>query len=145
VSGYDATVLVVKDVESGSTFGAFAPSEWHVARGFYGTGEALLFSLRPARAVRRWSGRNSYNMLSDESSIALGAGGNAFGLWLGADFAHGSSGPCETFEGDGSLAPSSEFKVAAIEVYGLVTPSLLDDDDDDDDDDDADADADADD
>lgn len=121
--GHAATVLLVRDAERGALFGAFAPTEWHVAKSFYGSGETILFSLRPSRKVLRWSGANSYFMLSNEESLALGAGG-CFGLWLSADFAHGSSGPCETF-GQGMIAPDAEFRCAAIEVYGLVPPSIL--------------------
>ncbi|KAG8460819.1 hypothetical protein KFE25_010874 [Diacronema lutheri] len=124
--GHAGTVLLVRDAELGALFGAFAPCEWRACKGFYGSGETLLFSLRPKRQVLRWTGANSYFMLSDESSLAIGAGG-CFGLWLSADFAHGSAGECETFDA-GMVAPAREFRCAAIEVYGLVAPSVLADD-----------------
>jgi len=120
--GYEQTVLLVMDTDTNAVFGAFAPVEWRVADSFYGSGEAMLFSLRPTKEVQRWSGRNSFFMLSNERSIALGAGG-CFGLWLGEDFSTGSAGPCETFEMS-TIAPTREFKCATVEVYGLVPPSL---------------------
>ncbi|KAJ1476227.1 TLD-domain-containing protein, partial [Baffinella frigidus] len=50
VSGRHDTVLLVKD-DAGHTFGAFVPSPWKNAKGFYGTGECFVFKLAPTFQV----------------------------------------------------------------------------------------------
>lgn len=90
-------VVAIKS-EDGNVFGAFC-SEWRepaAPPAFYGSGETFLFSVErvqnlpplpsgeppPHEAVHlhRWSGANSFFMLSDRDHFAVGSGGH-FGLW----------------------------------------------------------------
>ena len=146
-AGCGSCILAIKDRE-GNVFGAFC-SEWRepsLPPSFYGSGECFLFSVErlvdlpplpvgdappPNEAVNvhRWTGANSFFMLSDRDHLALGSGGH-FGLWLDADLLHGSSGPSATFgntclcrqrcDENGDDAPLvGEFCCDVLEMWGM--------------------------
>ena len=121
--------------------------EPQVPPSFYGGGETFLYSIErlpdlpplpvgeaapPGEAVHvhRWSGSNSFFMLSARDHLAMGSGGH-FGLYLDADLLHGSSGPSATFGNDclcrqhstgivpTEASPVGDFRCAVLEVWGM--------------------------
>lgn len=58
-------------------------------------------------------------MMCSRESIAMGCGVDGkFGFHLGEDFLRGNSAPCATY-GNESLASAHDFKVVAVEVWGM--------------------------
>lgn len=74
------TVLLVKD-GVGHVFGAFTTSAWRVNDGYYGGGESFLFKYHPVVRTYRWTGNNSYFMMSNGGAIMIGGGTGKF-WWL---------------------------------------------------------------
>lgn len=111
------SVMLVEDSE-GFVFGAFVSESWEVRKGFYGTGESLLFTLFPAFNVYSWSGLNDYFMFAREDQMAIGGGGGKFGLWLDSEFLQGASAPCDTFL-NSTLASQEYFQCAVMECWGF--------------------------
>lgn len=123
VAGTDPVVLLVRD-GAGATFGAFTTVPFREnGGGYYGSGEAFVFSLRPTTTVYPWTRSNSFFQLGSSDSIAVGGGG-AFALFLDSMLEHGSSGASETF-GNKCLASSASFDVVVVEAYKLVVPARL--------------------
>lgn len=118
VAGADPVVLLVRDA-GGATFGAFTavPLREHRA-GYYGSGEAFVFAVRPRVAVYPWTRANSFFQLGSSDSIAFGGGG-AFALFLDSMLEHGSSGASDTF-GNKCLASDGSFEVVVVEAYKLL-------------------------
>jgi hypothetical protein len=108
-------VSIPKD---GFVFGGFASESWESRKGFYGTGESLLFTLFPTHNVYPWSGLNDYFMFSRDDQIAMGSGGGKFGFWLDSDFYQGTSAPCDTFLNT-CLAGQEFFKCTVMECWGF--------------------------
>ncbi|KAJ4459275.1 putative TLD family protein [Paratrimastix pyriformis] len=86
--------------------------------GYYGNGDTFVFTFAPNLQVFRWANTNPYWMMGGNDGIALG-GGAHFAIWLTSDFERGSTGACRTFQSP-PLAASEDFRVKAVEVYGLV-------------------------
>jgi hypothetical protein len=61
--------------------------------------------------------KNDFFQYAQPDSIGVGGLG-AFAIWLDGELLHGSSGACGTF-GSPCLASREEFKVAALELWGL--------------------------
>ena len=66
----------------------------------------------------RWTEANSYFMLANEDSVAMGGGGE-FGLYLDGDLKSGTSGDSETF-GNKCLTLTEDFDIAEVELWGFV-------------------------
>jgi hypothetical protein len=90
---------------------------------YFGSGEAFLFTARPALAVHRWSRANNMFMLARETMLAFGGGGAGFGLFLDGDLERGTSARCLTFNNPplsgGSDPVGGAFKVTQVEVYSF--------------------------
>jgi len=112
-----ASILVVEDNKA-NVFGGFVSDSWRVEPHYYGTGESFLFSLKPNVNFFHWTGKNNFIMCSRRDFISIG-GGSHFGLWIDADFFHGSSGRSETF-GNPCLGTAEDFQVCVVEVWGLT-------------------------
>ncbi|XP_035527551.1 nuclear receptor coactivator 7 isoform X1 [Morone saxatilis] len=108
-------LLVIKDMHK-KVFGAFSSEPFRVSKYCYGTGETFLFSFNPDFQAYRWSGENSYFVSGNLESLAIGAGGGGFGLWLDDDLYHGSSFSCPTFHNE-SLSSQEDFIVQDLEVW----------------------------
>eukprot|EP01122_Echinamoeba_exundans_P013067 TRINITY_DN5639_c0_g2_i1.p1 TRINITY_DN5639_c0_g2~~TRINITY_DN5639_c0_g2_i1.p1 ORF type:complete len:723 (-),score=94.45 TRINITY_DN5639_c0_g2_i1:3-2171(-) len=115
------SVMIVEDTE-GYVFGGFVSESWEPRKGFYGTGESLLFSLFPAFNVYPWSGLNDYFMFAREDQLAIGGGGGKFGLWLDSEFLQGASAPCDTFL-NSCLASQEYFQCSVMECWGFEPDS----------------------
>jgi len=114
---YEATLLVVRD-KGGAVFGGFCSQAWALGNAsYYGSSECFLFTLEPNFQVFRASQQNTYYMLANEDSLALGGGGE-FGLFLDEDFLGGTSGPCETFDSP-CLASEPDFTCVSTELFAL--------------------------
>jgi hypothetical protein len=61
--------------------------------------------------------KNDFFQYAQPDSLGVGGLG-AFAIWLDGELLHGSSGSCGTF-GSPCLASKEEFKVAALELWGL--------------------------
>jgi len=74
-----------------------------------------------ARAVRGgievfpWSRHNNYNMMSTETSLAMGGGGGSYGLFIGENFESGVSGSCETYLNPPLASTGRHFDVLDLE------------------------------
>jgi len=116
----DQSILIVED-DYHHVFGAFFSEAWTTSKRFhYGSGETFLFKIRPEFKVFRWTKLNDYFMLSARDFIAVGGGEEAgYGLWLDAEFEHGSSSMCDTFANE-TLAHAVDFKVLRLEVWTVL-------------------------
>uniref|UniRef100_A0A6U0TZV2 Oxidation resistance protein 1 n=1 Tax=Pinguiococcus pyrenoidosus TaxID=172671 RepID=A0A6U0TZV2_9STRA len=141
VKMYENTLLVVHTT-NGEVFGGFATRPWEFKveekdAQYYGSGQSFLFRVNEELqdqedgivqfwervSVFPWSGRNSYFQLSSKNSLAFGAGGASFGLYIGRngrgyDLASGSSGACDTYANE-PLAPVSgpDFDIVELEMW----------------------------
>jgi hypothetical protein len=116
-AGRAPTLLVVSDT-SGASFGAFTNEAWKVGPRFRGTGECFVFRLAPEPRIFRWSKLNSFFMLGQPDSIAVGAGGH-FALWLDEELHRGTSGDCDTFRSK-CLSSAADFEIGYVELWGFV-------------------------
>lgn len=133
------TLLVIQTSE-GEILGGFVTQTWQGQEGYgkrnsyYGTGQSFVFSCRgnpettqtttgraPETQIFKWTGLNDYCQICDveKAQIAMGGGGNNFGIVVEDCFSRGQTGFCETY-GNPPLTSHGFFQVAAMEVYGLV-------------------------
>eukprot|EP00163_Fabomonas_tropica_P018767 TRINITY_DN33166_c0_g1_i1.p1 TRINITY_DN33166_c0_g1~~TRINITY_DN33166_c0_g1_i1.p1 ORF type:complete len:814 (-),score=124.71 TRINITY_DN33166_c0_g1_i1:292-2733(-) len=117
------SLLCVRSTD-GQVFGALASEAWRVHHTYFGSGETFVWRLREQGdnaerklEVFKWSRKNNYFMLGKEDSIAFGGGGH-FALYIDADLASGSSGPCTTFDSE-QLTTEQDFGVLDVEVWGF--------------------------
>lgn len=99
---------------------------------YYGSGESFIFRLEdfgsskndnhcnPRVSKFGWSALNSYFQFSNGHSIGMGGGGGSFGLFVGEDFATGSTGTCSTYENT-PLCSKSDFEISNVEIWGLTS------------------------
>lgn len=116
-AGRAPTLLVVSDTAGGS-FGAFTNEAWKVGPRYRGTGECFVFRLAPEPRIFRWSKLNSFFMLGQPDSIAVGAGGH-FALWIDEELHRGTSGDCDTFRSK-CLSTAADFEIAYVELWAFV-------------------------
>ena len=88
-------------------------------RGFFGSGESFVASIRPDFAVYRWTRQNNLFLLARPDCLAFGGGGGGFGLSLDSALERGVSGHSETY-GNPPLAAAEVFRVIRVEVWGFV-------------------------
>ncbi|GLD93095.1 hypothetical protein PINS_up001687 [Pythium insidiosum] len=117
VRSYSSSLIVVETCD-GEVFGGFATESWTTSLSYYGNGESFVFTTVPRFEVFQWQRTNTMFMLANESSIAMGGGGN-FAWLLNADLFSGCSGFSETFK-NRCLTSTERFDVAAVEVWGFV-------------------------
>ncbi|KAI5216006.1 Tld Domain-Containing Protein 2 [Manis pentadactyla] len=118
MEGHNGPVLLALRDQDGQMFGAFSSSAIRLSKGFYGTGEAFLFSFSPQLKVFKWTGNNSFFVKGDLDSLMMGSGSGQFGLWLDGDLYHGGSHPCATFNNE-VLARREEFCIQELEAWSL--------------------------
>jgi hypothetical protein len=126
--------LLVVQTTLGEVFGGYVESPWTPhSDGFYGLGQACLFSCHQPQQQRdgdgaaallqvyKWTGANRYLQVCDATSrmICIGGGGDSFGICLEQDFSVGSTGPCDTFA-NAPLCRQENFQVLNMEVYGFL-------------------------
>eukprot|EP00128_Syssomonas_multiformis_P017552 Colp12_sorted_trinity150504_noHs@34511 len=120
-SGGHGCVLLIKEKKHGTVFGAFTNDSWKRTAGKYiGTGESMVFTVKPETKFFHWTGENQYFMLGDETWIAVGGGQGHFALWLDDELLHGSSRPTTTF-GNTTLSPEIDFECEGVELWGLMS------------------------
>jgi hypothetical protein len=132
-----ATLLFIKDGRS--VFGAFCTEAWE--RHFdahFGNGQSFLFTFAHAGSgfrAHKWTQANNMIMLASDDSIAMGGGGNGFGLYVdGLDLGAGMSAACATFGNAEPLVPGPvnsegavDFSCQVIEVWYFVPKFAQDD------------------
>ncbi|XP_065139543.1 MTOR-associated protein MEAK7 [Paramisgurnus dabryanus] len=127
--GRGPTVLLMKDTK-GHIFGGFASQSWEVKPQFQGDSRCFLFSVFPFMRVFTYTGYNNHYMYLNQGQQTmpngLGMGGQHgyFGLWLDCDFGHGHSRarPSCTTYGSPQLSGDEDFKLDALEVWGVGQP-----------------------
>lgn len=113
--------LLVAGTFHGATFGGLltAPLKPTTKRRFLGTNEMFVFTnVNENPQIYKATGLNRYYLLCMNDGISLG-GGAHFALHLDEDLLNGSSGACDTF-GSPCLAPSNEFSIANVELWGFA-------------------------
>ena len=105
-------------------FGAFLSAAPQPSGGsYYGNGESFLFhATKRAVHAHRWPGRPrpAHFILGQPDGLALGGGGDGFGLFIDASIDRGSSARCATYENAPLAGPGSEtFEVARLECWGV--------------------------
>jgi hypothetical protein len=118
------TLLVVRDTAD-RVFGAIVSCPLRPCDHFYGTGDScLLWRVVGDSAHTRmlqswgWTGDNQLFVKASKDSLAIGAGGGHYGLWLDADLNHGRSMRCATFDNE-NLSGQEDFIVQQIEAFGF--------------------------
>eukprot|EP01130_Rhizamoeba_saxonica_P006595 TRINITY_DN2625_c1_g1_i2.p1 TRINITY_DN2625_c1_g1~~TRINITY_DN2625_c1_g1_i2.p1 ORF type:complete len:480 (-),score=77.24 TRINITY_DN2625_c1_g1_i2:590-2029(-) len=112
------SILIIED-SKGYVFGTYCSESWdRKEKHFYGTGECFLFSTIPEFVVYPWTEKNNFFMNSNDDSLAIGGGGNGFGIWIDADFYHGTSASCETFDNP-PLSMNGDFVCSILECWGF--------------------------
>eukprot|EP00656_Telonema_subtile_P004077 TRINITY_DN11853_c0_g1_i4.p1 TRINITY_DN11853_c0_g1~~TRINITY_DN11853_c0_g1_i4.p1 ORF type:complete len:188 (+),score=30.11 TRINITY_DN11853_c0_g1_i4:174-737(+) len=127
-SGCTFTILVLKD-QADTVFGGFGTASWSKQSGFFGTGEAFVFSCdeEAPRGVHlfEWAqGENENRFFQSCTTEGLGFGGGEGGtaFWMDDCLHRGTSGASGTFGNPGSLCGVERFTLARVELYGFVTP-----------------------
>lgn len=111
------SVIIVEDTNH-HVFGGYASEPWvKTKQVHYGSGESFLFKLKPVSKVFKWSKLNDYYMFSKPDFISFGSGGGGYGLWLDADFEHGSSATSDTYLNEPLSITGEQFKVLRMEVW----------------------------
>jgi len=101
------TILLIQTTD-GAILGCFTASAWHEESAYYGTGVSLMFRFKHQSAddidVYTWTGKNTLFQYSTQAKIAVGGGGEGFGIVLDKDFSTCASYPCDTYGNTVSLA-----------------------------------------
>jgi hypothetical protein len=101
------SILLIQTTD-GTEFGCFTASAWHEESSYYGTGVSLMFRFKHQSAddidVYKWTGRNTLFQYSTDAKIAIGGGGDGFGIVLEKDFSSCASYSCDTYGNTASLA-----------------------------------------
>jgi len=113
---HKSTVLLIQTTD-GAEFGCYSASTWHEESSYYGTGVSFMFRFKRESAddidVYRWTGKNALFQHGTDATIAVGGGGEGFGIVLEKDFSACASYPCETYGNPVSLASLHEAEAAA--------------------------------
>jgi hypothetical protein len=126
--GHSNTVLLIQTV-NGAEYGCFSTSEWREQVSYYGSGESFIFSYQDQNTINayKWTGKNTLFQFSSKEQIAMGGGGEGFGLLLKNDFDIAESVPCETYGNEKSLdyrnsdsGSSTSSRVCNIELWTFV-------------------------
>ncbi len=116
------TILVIQTVD-GAEYGCYCASEWKNTPSYYGSGESFIFSYENNNKINvyKWTGINTFFQYSNNEQIAMGGGGEGFGLLLKDDFDISESLPCETYGNSVSLdirnTNSTASKVCNVELW----------------------------
>ena len=123
--GKTHSVLVIQTVD-GAEFGCFSASEWHSSESYYGNGENFLFSFTDTETMQvyKWTGIGTLFQFSNQEQVALGGGGEGFGILLKNDFDIVESLPCDTYGNKESLDKDNAItntcsKVANVELWSF--------------------------
>jgi len=118
------TVLLIQTT-NGAEFGCFSATAWHEESSYYGTGVSLMFRFKSESAddvdvkVYTWTGRNNLFQYGTAARIAVGGGGEGFGIVLEKDFGACASYPCETYGNTTSLTSLDEDASATCGVANV--------------------------
>eukprot|EP00658_Telonema_sp_P-2_P006214 TRINITY_DN12374_c0_g1_i3.p1 TRINITY_DN12374_c0_g1~~TRINITY_DN12374_c0_g1_i3.p1 ORF type:complete len:267 (-),score=46.98 TRINITY_DN12374_c0_g1_i3:507-1307(-) len=115
------TVLVIRDSKE-NVFGVFASEGWHIAHGYYGTGEAFVFKLSPELKIFQWvPNSNNFILQAEETGLGVGGGAGGSALWIDNNFKHGRTNSCPTFESE-PLSTEENFLCLKLECWGFIKP-----------------------
>ncbi|RSH95385.1 oxidation resistance protein 1 [Saitozyma podzolica] len=96
--------LLVARAFSGMTFGVYMNESIVKREGtFYGSGESFMFKIipdHPFPRVFKWTGKNQYFALCENSFISFGGGGGAYGLVLDSTFTRNSSATSPAYDNE---------------------------------------------
>ncbi|GAM18493.1 hypothetical protein SAMD00019534_016680 [Acytostelium subglobosum LB1] len=109
-------LLLVKD-DGGHVFGVYCSDTIRPRSSYYGGGETFMFTLLPELQVFKWTKENDMFLQTSHEYLAVG-GGSMFGLWMDADFDHGFSGTCETFNNT-TLSHRNDFVPLVVECWSV--------------------------
>jgi len=70
---HQACLIVIEDTD-GYVFGGFCSEQWSPQKGYFGTGQSFLFSMKPTANTYLWTRVNDYFMHATRKSIAMGGG-----------------------------------------------------------------------
>lgn len=113
-------ILIITDT-NGHTFGALSSSIPAVTQTrFTGTGESMLFTIRPNIEVFPWTKMNDFFSLFHHDSISFGGSKKSCdsGLWMDKDLLHGRTMRCDTF-GNKVLSSEEDFQIYAVELWSF--------------------------
>lgn len=110
-------IIIIED-SWGYIFGGFIPQALENRTTYYGSGESFVFSVAPNPEVYRWTQENSFFIISNSSSIAMGGGGDGFAFQLDDELDTGVSNRSATFNNN-PLCSSEFFKCLNCEVWEL--------------------------
>lgn len=122
------TLLIIQTLE-GSVFGGYSNAEWRPQANYFGSGESFLFSFdaltsttkdsdgdttETEEAVEmeentlqvhtfRWTYANTLFCFASHGQLAMGGGGDGFGLVIDKDFSTVTSSACQTYGNTTSL------------------------------------------
>lgn len=86
---------------------------------YYGNGECFTFSIVPKTTCYKWTGRNDFFVLSTNSMLAMGGGGEGYAFQLDDELDTGISCKSDTFENE-MLSSNEYFKCLNVEVWTLT-------------------------
>ena len=116
-----ACIIVVTTMK-GDVFGGFTTEPWHhySSSKFFGTGESLLFALKPSPMIYTWHSDNpSTYMFCTTNSLGMGSSEKGYGLFLDESMQEGSTAGTDTFSSQ-PLASEANYEVANVELYELA-------------------------
>ena len=114
------TLLIIQTLE-GSVFGGYSNAEWRPQANYFGSGESFLFSFDAlttndkngddtieAESILqvhtfRWTYANTLFCFASHEKLAMGGGGDGFGLVIDKDFSNVTSSACQTYGNTTSL------------------------------------------
>lgn len=114
-------VILISDTR-GYTFGAVCSCLPRVTpKRYAGSGESMLFSIRPQFKVFPWTGLNNFFAAFNLKGVSIGGtvGKENPGLWFDSDLLHGRSTNCETYNND-ILSSDEDFEICGIEVWSFT-------------------------
>lgn len=113
-------IFVISDTK-GNVFGAVSSCIPKVSNKRYkGTGESMLFAIRPTVEAFHWTGFNDYFSLYQHDSISFGGSinGGQSGIWLDGNLLRGRTMRCETFNNN-ILSAEEDFEIFSLEIWGF--------------------------
>ncbi|KAG5462023.1 MAG: TLD-domain-containing protein, partial [Olpidium bornovanus] len=123
-----ATLILVREGGEEHVFGGFADEDWKPKPHFYGSSSDFLLSVTPRLRIFRATSYNSnyryftFGQSTLRNGLQFGGQETYPGVWIDADFEHGSSRPCTTYGTTAPLSRFEDFQVGEVEAWCLCPP-----------------------